>query len=239
MGDRSFTPELVRLFLAGESTADLALAFGISKGAVETRLKRLGHRISQRKRRPRTEISWDLYARRVVMPHGPADCWMWTGSHDRAGYSLHHFCRAGVSPLVHRQIYTLLVGPISNGLVLDHQCRETGCVNPYHCEQTTIGENAIRGTSMTRNKAKWKVATHCRSGRHELTEATLFVKPSGRWRCRACSAEGQVRRAATSAISSPSVQPQQDRGEGPVALPDVPVVGMALGQVHQPSPSQP
>lgn len=44
----------------------------------------------------------------------------------------------------HRFAYTVFVGPIPEGLTLDHLCRNTWCVNPEHLEPVTQAENHRR-----------------------------------------------------------------------------------------------
>ena len=39
----------------------------------------------------------------------------------------------------HRLSYTILVGPIPEGYVIDHLCRNRRCYNPAHLEPVTSG----------------------------------------------------------------------------------------------------
>lgn len=66
-------------------------------------------------------------------------CWEWTGPKDAKGYGRHGHFKA------HRIAYELSVGPIPTGLVLDHLCRNPGCVRPQHVEPVTPAENTRRG----------------------------------------------------------------------------------------------
>jgi len=54
----------------------------------------------------------------------------------------------------HRVVYELLVGPIPDGLVLDHVrargCQGYRCVWPGHLEPVTLAENARRNTRLAR-----------------------------------------------------------------------------------------
>lgn len=50
----------------------------------------------------------------------------------------------GKTSYAHRMAYELFIGPIPEGLVLDHLCRERGCVNPRHLEPVTYLENCKR-----------------------------------------------------------------------------------------------
>lgn len=108
------------------------------------------------------------------------DCWIWTAAIDRGGYGRYKHKAA------HRVSYELLVGPIPQGLDLDHLCRVRACVNPSHLEPVTRRENLLRGDTVTaRNAAK----THCIHG-HEFTHENTYMakKPRGGVAriCRAC-----------------------------------------------------
>lgn len=77
----------------------------------------------------------------------------------------------------HRLVYEMLVGPIPEGLELDHLCRNHACVNPAHLEPVTHLENVRRGEKAQR--------THCVHG-HEFTPANTYLRKEGRRMCRAC-----------------------------------------------------
>ena len=47
----------------------------------------------------------------------------------------------------HRFAYEMVVGPIPDGLSLDHLCRVRHCVNPDHLEPVSHKENVLRGTA--------------------------------------------------------------------------------------------
>ncbi len=73
----------------------------------------------------------------------PDGCWRWTGSVTPQGYGMFAFSDEGKR--AHRVMYELLVGPIPEGLTLDHLCRVRHCVNPEHLEPVTLAENVRRG----------------------------------------------------------------------------------------------
>jgi hypothetical protein len=70
------------------------------------------------------------------------DCWTWTGAKTSTGYG--SFGYQGRTWSTHRLAYELLVGPIPDGLTIDHLCRNKPCCNPSHLEPVTIRENQRR-----------------------------------------------------------------------------------------------
>src|SRR5258706_7927564 len=61
-------------------------------------------------------------------------CWVWTKSKFNNGYGFIPIRVNGVRKnlLVHRVIWERLYGPIENGLILHHKCKNRLCYNPYH-----------------------------------------------------------------------------------------------------------
>ena len=103
------------------------------------------------------------------------DCWLWTASLKPNGYS--QFNYNGKNRSGHRVAYELAVGPIPDGLTIDHLCRVRRCVNPCHLEVVTGRENQRRG---------FAARTHCPSGHEFTVENTLYSKPRGHRFCRTC-----------------------------------------------------
>lgn len=116
-------------------------------------------------------------------------CWIWQGRPTNAGYGLMTLRTDGVarSTSAHRVAYETFVGPVPDGLVLDHLCRVRMCVNPAHLEPVTSRENTMRSpiTLGFINAAK----THCPHG-HPYDEANTYVwvRPNTTMRiCRTCA----------------------------------------------------
>lgn len=82
----------------------------------------------------------------------PSGCWIWTASVCREGYGRFNANDIDLpSTLAHRIAYSWIVGPIPEGLTLDHLCQVRSCVNPDHLEPVTTGENTRR--AFARRKA--------------------------------------------------------------------------------------
>lgn len=124
---------------------------------------------------------------------GRADvgCWPWLGvPNARTGYG--EVRLEGVRSGAHRVAYELAVGPIPEGLQLDHLCRNRDCCNPDHLEPVTIGENLRRGLSFTGENSR---KTECHKG-HPFDDENTYITPKGKRMCRACNREAQRRYAA-------------------------------------------
>ena len=112
----------------------------------------------------------------------PEGCWLWTLSLNHAGYGQIGFQRQ--KKLVHRLLYEHFVGPIPDGLVLDHLCRVRHCANPSHLEAVTQRENVLRSDGFAPRQA---AQTHCLRG-HLLSADNLLKARlrDGERGCKAC-----------------------------------------------------
>lgn len=68
-----------------------------------------------------------------------ATCWNWTRARNASGYAFFKLGRKMV--LGHRFAWTVSSGPIPDGLVIDHTCRNRVCVNPTHLQAVSQREN--------------------------------------------------------------------------------------------------
>lgn len=78
------------------------------------------------------------------------DCWLWTAYCDDKGYGWTTFGLERRTTAAHRAVYEAFVGPIPEGLHIDHLCRTPRCVNPAHLEPVTQAENNRRAAAARR-----------------------------------------------------------------------------------------
>ena len=108
------------------------------------------------------------------------DCWLWTGSLDDRGYG-RFYLRSGAAPAkAHRFAYELLVGPIPEGMSIDHRCHNPTCVNPEHLRPVTHQQNhenragaqcnnrssGVRGVTWNRRRNAWQAQVKYRGKNH-------------------------------------------------------------------------
>lgn len=107
-------------------------------------------------------------------------CWVWTAGKNR-GYGRTFW--DGRHQYAHRISYELLVGPIPDGLTIDHLCRNRACENPGHLEPVTMRVNWLRGNAPT---TYYAIKTHCVKG-HPFDEVNTYQAPGKLHRaCRIC-----------------------------------------------------
>ena len=133
------------------------------------------------------------------------DCWVWLGDSWDGRYGRMKIGpnRARRSVAAHRASYEAFVGPIPDGLTLDHLCRNTKCVNPEHLEPVTMRENTLRGTNFVADNAR---KTHCPLG-HEYT----YTTKRGKRRCNTCGRLEGARNRARAKLAGGEIPPHLER----------------------------
>lgn len=123
---------------------------------------------------------------KVILPETKEGCWGWSGPKISTGYSGFNVRVANdkwIKTGAHRYSYEAFIGPIPEGLQLDHLCRNPWCVNPAHLEPVTGRENVLRGSGPSAQNA---TATKCVRG-HELVGYNAKIVAKGTKRaCRLC-----------------------------------------------------
>ena len=123
----------------------------------------------------------------------PNGCVWYMGALDDDGYG--RIKCMGKMKYAHRAAYEHFVGPIPEGLVIDHECHNADetcaggttclhrrCVNPEHLAVVTVTVNSLSGRGVPAVNAR---KTHCKRG-HEFTPENTMTVPGGR-QCRQCT----------------------------------------------------
>lgn len=116
-------------------------------------------------------------------------CWLWIHTMYTNGYGMLQF--RGQLHLAHRLSYEAYVGPIPEGMDLDHLCRVRSCVNPMHLQPVSRSTNVLRGLVSTAHD--WKPGlgiTHCPQGHPYSPENTRLYKTHRT--CRECHRLGSA-----------------------------------------------
>lgn len=183
-----------------EGCGKKASAFGLCQGhrIQARRLQPLRPLKAYKQRNAPPVIEWDEVP--CPRPDLPGPCHIYRGRKEH-GYGV--VSVRGRRVMVHVYWWELTVGPVPDGLEIDHECRSKACVNINHLRTVThkinMTEN-ISGTTWQKNAAK----THCKHG-HQFDEENTAKRIVGgktvRW-CRACNRiKSHARREKTKALS--------------------------------------
>lgn len=157
-----------------------------SRKMCESHYKKDRYRTSPNYRGPRriNDINESFALR--TKPEG--DCIVWTGGRFPSGHG--SVSQDHQSRFAHRVAYEMKIGPVPEGMVLDHICRNPPCVNVDHLRVVTVKQNGENrdgpnrnnrhsrhlGVSYSARMDKWsaKVTHQGKSywgGRHDTEEA--------------------------------------------------------------------
>ena len=123
----------------------------------------------------------------------PNGCWLYLASSGTPdGYGTFIPYSGATKVTAHRWSYEVHIGPIPDGMQLDHRChsddpscvggpycRHRRCVNPSHLEPVTASENTLRQRHAGRAKEE------CPKG-HPYSGDNLILGKDGKRRCRTC-----------------------------------------------------
>lgn len=167
---------------------------------------------------PRNDVAEHFYS--FVIPEPMSGCHLWIGARNQGGYGWSHPAidgRSGDGMAAHRKAWMLERGPIPKGLVIDHLCRVTSCVNTRHMEAVTVRVNTMRGFGPSAMRGKIKCCSICggpltfrpKRGERECRYCVNALKRRAYW--------DKKERAATSQ-GCPAGQPGSKSPSGAAAL---------------------
>jgi len=81
---------------------------------------------------------------------GPG-CWIWTAARNHLGYGKYTDTDTWKTNGAHRYAWEMLVGPVPDGMKLDHRCHVRHCVNPAHLRPVTTKQNGENRAGAPRN----------------------------------------------------------------------------------------
>ena len=116
-----------------------------------------------------------------IQPEPNSGCWLWVGPLDRKGYGAAKI--DGQSTGAYRAVWRTLVGPIPDGMYLDHTCMVRSCVNPDHLRIVTPRISALENSNSI--AAQCAAKTHCAQG-HALDGDNLGRDCNGHRCCVQC-----------------------------------------------------
>lgn len=103
-------------------------------------------------------------------------CLLFDGADNGRGYAQFHYGEGRRNGYAHRFAWESPVGPIPQGMTIDHLCRVRNCVRLSHLE-------VVDGPTNTRRGAATKPS--CKNG-HPRTTENIYITPAGRRTCRIC-----------------------------------------------------
>lgn len=113
-------------------------------------------------------------------------CRIWEYGRTAQGYGSFYAGGGREEPLnflIHRFVYEALIGPIPEGMDLDHLCHTRPCWNEHHLEPVTRAENVMRGEGICANNAR---KVQCHRGHAFTSENTMIKKRTNRAQSREC-----------------------------------------------------
>src|ERR1044072_177043 len=114
----------------------------------------------------------------------PSGCLIWMGSTNDDGYGCLSWPDGYTWQYAHRVSHEVFLGPIPDGLQVDHLGRHRRCVLPMHLQAVTPRINTLRGMGITALQA---ARTHCPQD-HPYDDENTYVH-NGKRACKQCRRE--------------------------------------------------
>lgn len=125
-------------------------------------------------------------------------CVTWSGPKHKNGYGKVRLRNQEF--LAHRASWVAAGRPLTEGMVLDHLCRNRACVNVDHLEEVSSRENTLRGISPVAMHLRLHQSGRCSHG-HDLSKVGFHKQ--GKTKC--CAQCGRDRVARYKASKSERV----------------------------------
>lgn len=111
------------------------------------------------------------------------DCWVWTGATIKKGYGA--WSGEGIRSLAHRHSWSIVNGPIPDGMWVLHHCDNPPCVNPNHLYLGTVIENVQDMIARNRNHVPAR-KEYCKNGHLKRGPNLRVVGKKKQVICRTC-----------------------------------------------------
>lgn len=160
-----------------------------------------------------------------IKPGPVPSCWEWAGNISVHGYGT-FWCKLENDKIcklrsAHRISFLIKHGKLTDGLVIDHLCRNRSCVNPDHLREVTSRANTLENSiGLALNNLN---KTHCLNG-HEFSKGNTFTVKTkngqAHRRCRECSRIGASKTRSMKKLIFEMIDIQKNRDTYPVDLKD-------------------
>lgn len=117
-----------------------------------------------------------------------AGCWLWTGAVNVFGYG--QVTYNGDRWYAHRLAFMVWVGPLATGRDVVHLCGQKHCIRPDHLDAISRQASVQRGITPLASR------TTCKSGKHDVSDASNLRWSRDHWSCRLCTNEREAERRA-------------------------------------------
>lgn len=107
------------------------------------------------------------------------NCWLWIGAKNPGGYGM--ILKEQRRELAHRLAFEMKNGPVPDGIVVDHICRNRSCVNQDHLRLASTKQNSenragpqrtnvsgFLGVNWSSSRGKWVARVNHHGKRHHL-----------------------------------------------------------------------
>ena len=108
------------------------------------------------------------------------ECIYPNGNSRTNGYARMYYPPKKKAIKAHRAAWMLANGPVPEGMVLDHICRNRACINVDHLRVVTQQENIMAGRHSIDNRS------HCNQG-HPFIKENIMVRKNGWRECAECN----------------------------------------------------